>query len=167
MTGPAVYPSLAGRAAFVTGGAARIVVAVVRALAAQGARVHFVDIDEAGGRALANETGAIFEPCDVRDLPRLLAVTAAVEGVTILVNDAANDQRDDTATVRPQLWRERMAVNLEHVFFIAGDPRFHGCGRRRGHRKLWLIGLADGGTADGCLRHGQGCNSRSHKGPRT
>ena len=125
MTAPltATYPSLIGRVAFVTGGASGIGAAIVRALAAQGSRVHFVDVDEAGGRTLADETGATFEPCDVRDLPRLLTVIGAIDGITVLVNNAANDQRDDTATVTPELWRDRMAVNLEHVFFASQAVR--------------------------------------------
>lgn len=125
MTGPypAIYPSLVGRVAFVTGGAAGIGASIVRALAAQGAHVHFVDVDEAGGSALAKATGATFVPCDVRDVSRLLAILTAVEGITILVNNAANDQRHDVAAVTPELWRDRMAVNLDHVFFASQAVR--------------------------------------------
>ena len=38
---------------------------------------------------------------------------------TFFVSNAANDQRDDTVAVTPRLWRDRIAVNLEHVFFAS------------------------------------------------
>lgn len=125
MTGqlPANYASLAERAAFVTGGAAGIGAAIVRALAAQGARVSFVDVEEAAGARLAAETGASFAPCDVRDVNRLAALVGAVEGLRVLVNNAANDQRHDAADLTPDLWRDRMAVNLDHAFFASQAAR--------------------------------------------
>ncbi len=51
--------------AIVTGGASGLGAATVRALVAAGARVTILDIDEHGGRSLADETGAGFEPVDV------------------------------------------------------------------------------------------------------
>ncbi len=49
------YPSLAGRVVFITGGASGIGAGLVRAFAAQGAQVGFVDVDAPAGRALADE----------------------------------------------------------------------------------------------------------------
>ena len=50
----ATYPSLRGKPVFVTGGASGIGADVVRAFAAQGSKVGFVDIDEARGIAHQN-----------------------------------------------------------------------------------------------------------------
>jgi D-xylose 1-dehydrogenase len=119
----AVYPSLASRAAFVSGGASGIGAAIVRTLAAQRMHVTFVDIDVTAGERIASETGAVFASCDVLDIDRLTALVGAVEDLRLLVNNAANDQREDTAALTPDRWRESMAVNLDHAFFASRAAR--------------------------------------------
>ena len=120
------YPSLNGAVVLITGGAAGIGEAMVRAFAAQGAQVGFVDIDEQGGRALADAlTGAgakaWFEPCDLRDIEALRAAFARVKGALgpagVLVNNAARDDRHGWEYVTPDYYDERMATNLRHMFF--------------------------------------------------
>ncbi|BEP14034.1 SDR family oxidoreductase [Acidothermaceae bacterium B102] len=129
-TGPfATYPSLAGRVAFVTGGASGLGAEFVAQLAAQGALVSFVDVQAAEGRTLAGEVAAaghpepLFQQCDVRDIAALRAaiqVTGDRLGpVTVLVNNAANDERHTVDTLDVAAWDERMAVNLRHHFFAA------------------------------------------------
>ena len=54
----AVYPSLKGKTVLVTGGGSGIGEAIVRAFAAQGARVGFIDILEKESSALASNTWA-------------------------------------------------------------------------------------------------------------
>ena len=120
---PAVYPSLKGKTAYVTGGAGGIGEAVTRAFAAQGALVGIIDIDEAAGNKLAAELGAnvSFGACDLRDIDAMKSALAALRGVVgpadILVNNAAHDQRHAWREVTPDYWDERMAVNLRHMFF--------------------------------------------------
>ena len=120
------YPSLDGAVVFVTGGASGIGEAMVRAFAAQGARVGFVDIDEKNGRALGDAlTGAgasvRFETCDLRDIEALRAAFAALKGALgpagVLVNNAARDDRHGWEYVTPDYYDERMATNLRHMFF--------------------------------------------------
>lgn len=120
------YPSLEGAVVYITGGAAGIGRDMVRAFAAQGAHVGFVDIDERGGRALADElTGAgakaCFEPCDLREIETLRAAFARLKGALgpagVLVNNAARDDRHGWREVTPADYDERMAVNLRHMFF--------------------------------------------------
>ncbi len=53
----AIYPSLAGRSVFITGGASGIGEGLVEHFSAQGCKVAFVDIAEEAGRALV-EHGA-------------------------------------------------------------------------------------------------------------
>ncbi|MEQ8968077.1 MAG: SDR family oxidoreductase [Azospirillaceae bacterium] len=129
----AAYPSLAGRAVFVTGGAGGIGAALVAAFAAQGARVGFVDIAEEAGRALAERVNgagpgeALFLPCDLRDIDALraaIAETAARFGpIRALMNNAADDTRHPVDEVTPDYWDDRMAVNLRHQFFAAQAVR--------------------------------------------
>src|SRR5215210_5386061 len=83
-TGPplfATYPSLRGRAAFVSGGASGLGEEFVHQLAGQGARVAFVDIDVERGQALEQARlnrgdEVLFLECDVRDVPALQAAIA-------------------------------------------------------------------------------------------
>ena len=65
----AVYPSLAGRVVFVTGGGSGIGAAIVAAFAQQKAKVAFVDIDEKASAAVQaglGDTPNHFERCDVQ-----------------------------------------------------------------------------------------------------
>jgi D-xylose 1-dehydrogenase len=124
----ATYPSLRGRTAFVSGGASGLGADFVDHLAAQGARVGFVDVDVERGRALEQRLrddggDVLFLECDVRDVPALRAALAEVADrlgtITVLVNNAANDHRDTVMEMDLALWDERQAVNLRHHFFAA------------------------------------------------
>ena len=125
MSGFATYPSLDGRVAFVSGGSSGLGAEFVRHLAAQGARVAFVDVDAERGEALQRDLGdhTLFLPCDVRDIPALraaLARTAERFGpIRVLVNDAADDRRHRVDEFTVELWDDRMAVNVRHHFFAA------------------------------------------------
>lgn len=124
----ASYPSLKGRAVFITGGAAGIGAALVRAFHAQGAKVAFVDIAEAAGEALADEAdGAWFRAVDVTDAAALEAAIAAAEAavgpITVLVNNVANDTRHPAADTDAAAWRANLAVNLDPTFLAARAVR--------------------------------------------
>ncbi|WP_427026032.1 SDR family NAD(P)-dependent oxidoreductase [Aureimonas ureilytica] len=122
----AIYPSLKGRTVLVTGGASGIGADVVRAFAAQGSRVGFVDIDAERGAELASALStegaeAAFEPCDLRDIEALRAAFARLDArlgpATVLVNNAARDDRHGWEDVTPDYYDERIATNLRHMFF--------------------------------------------------
>jgi D-xylose 1-dehydrogenase len=126
--GTAVYPSLADRVVLVTGGGSGIGASIVKGFARQQAKVGFVDIDATASAQVLSAvagTGAEchFEPCDVRDTAALRGaienVRRALGSITILVNNAARDDRHVTEEVTPEYWDERMAVNLKHQFFAA------------------------------------------------
>lgn len=73
---------LSGVGALVAGGASGLGEATARELAARGARVAVLDVDEGRGQALAGELGAAFVRADVTDGSALeSAVGAAVEAV--------------------------------------------------------------------------------------
>lgn len=126
---PAIYPSLAGRSVLVTGGGSGIGEAVVRRFCEQGAKVAFLDLDEQASRATvaaverAGHAAPLFVRCDLRDIAALrqaIAEAAARNGpVTVLVNNAARDDRHAIEDVTPDYWDERIAVNLKHQFFAA------------------------------------------------
>jgi NAD(P)-dependent dehydrogenase (short-subunit alcohol dehydrogenase family) len=118
---PALYPSLAGRVALVTGGATGIGAVIVRGFVRNAARVAFLDIDRAAGERLAAETGALFLPCDLTDTPALRAAVTEVETrlgpVRALINNAANDQRQGLAELGPEDWDASQSVNLRAQVF--------------------------------------------------
>jgi NAD(P)-dependent dehydrogenase (short-subunit alcohol dehydrogenase family) len=117
----ATYPSLKGRTVFLSGGGSGIGASIVEHFAEQGSKVAFVDIDEAASKALAEKTGALFLKCDIRDVKAYQAAIAEAAAklgtITVLVNNAARDDRHKLADVTSDFWDERMAVNLRHAYF--------------------------------------------------
>ena len=119
----ASYPSLKGKTVFVTGGASGIGAEIVKAFAAQGAKVGFLDLDADGSAKLAKEAeGAVeCEICDLRDISALQAglrsLGTRLGPANVLVNNAARDDRHDWREVTPEYWDERQATNLRHMFF--------------------------------------------------
>lgn len=118
----ATYPSLAGKTAFVTGGASGIGAEIVRAFAAQGTRVGFIDLDESASATMAAELQNVtYEICDLRDIPALKSAFAALRTrlgpASVLVNNAARDDRHDWKDVTPEYWDDRLNTNLRHQFF--------------------------------------------------
>ncbi len=111
---------LAGRRAFVTGGASGIGAAIARRLAADGAQVLIADLDLPGAQALAQQIGATAVALDVTDLDRVAQVMtslAAAQGAfEILVNNAGLDQHAFFTNTTAQDWRRLLSVNLESVF---------------------------------------------------
>ena len=123
----ASYPSLKGRTVFVSGGGSGIGASIVEHFAEQEAKVGFVDIDEAASAALMKKIAAaghaspLFVKADVRDVKAFQAAiaeaAAKLGAITVLINNAARDDRHDLADVTPDFWDERIAVNLRHQFF--------------------------------------------------
>jgi D-xylose 1-dehydrogenase len=119
----AVFPSLAGKTVVVTGGGTGIGEVMVEGFARQKSRVFFLDIAEAESQALAARLGGgvQFLSCDLTNVDALRANFAAIEKqagpVSVLVNNAANDDRHRFEDVTPAYWDQRLAVNLRHQFF--------------------------------------------------
>jgi D-xylose 1-dehydrogenase len=134
------YAGLAGRVVLITGGASGIGAAFVRAFAAQQSRVAFLDIDADAGEALVREVASasgstpLFLPCDLLDIDALRAAMAQVHNslgdTKVLVNNAANDQRQVLSEVTPAEFDWMIGVNLRHVFFAAQAvvPQMQACG---------------------------------------
>jgi NAD(P)-dependent dehydrogenase (short-subunit alcohol dehydrogenase family) len=123
----ATYPSLRDRVVLVTGGASGIGAEHVAQFVRQGAKVALLDIADAAAAALIDTLrqdglpAPLYLPCDLRDIAALQAAVSAVGRqlgpITVLVNNAANDQRHDYQDVTVEYWDERMATNLRHQFF--------------------------------------------------
>ena len=124
----ALYPSLAQRVVFVTGGATGIGADIVAAFVRNRARVALFDrqrdAGEALARALAREGEApLFIEGDVTDIAALQAAIARTRdelgNIGVLINNAANDSRHEVADVDVAFWDASQAVNLRHQFFAA------------------------------------------------
>jgi len=115
---------LDGKTAIVTGGATLIGATVVRAFAAAGTNVAIADIDDEGGRRVADELGdaALYVPTDIRDDEQLGALVAAtVErfgGVDFLVNLACSYVDDGFGSTRAD-WLESLNVNVASAAIAA------------------------------------------------
>jgi D-xylose 1-dehydrogenase len=125
----ATYPSLKDRRILVTGGASGIGASIVEHFLDQGARVGFLDFDAATAEQLIAGLGERAARChfahvDLRDIAALRRgieqVNTAIGGpVTVLINNAARDDRHGIDEVTPEYFDERMATNLRHQFFAA------------------------------------------------
>jgi len=119
----AVYPSLAGRTVVITGGGSGIGEVMVEGFDRQKSRVYFLDVATNESEALVTRlgNGTRFVQCDVTDTAALQKAIADIEAqagpVSVLVNNAANDDRHQVEAVTPAYWEQRIAVNLKHQFF--------------------------------------------------
>lgn len=123
------YGCLAGRTVLVTGGASGIGEAFVRAFAANGARVGLLDLDIDAGDALVADIAASGAPrpefvaCDLLDIAALKAAFATLHdrlgNAAVLVNNAANDRRQDFLAVSEAEFDWSLGVNFKHQYFAA------------------------------------------------
>ncbi|MHC2298871.1 NAD(P)-dependent dehydrogenase (short-subunit alcohol dehydrogenase family) [Rhizobium mongolense USDA 1844] len=125
----AQFPEFRDRCVLVTGGGSGIGAAIVEGFARQGAKVSFIDIAETESRELAmrlsrdSEHPVHFFKADLRNIGAIRqtvdAVVAQSGPITVLVNNAAWDDRHDFDTVTEEYWDNNQATNLRHVFFAA------------------------------------------------
>jgi NAD(P)-dependent dehydrogenase (short-subunit alcohol dehydrogenase family) len=121
----AVYPSLAGKTVVITGGGSGIGEVMVEGFARQKSRVFFLDVAKLESQALVTRLGdgTQFIHCDITDVTALQKTLADIEAqagpVSVLVNNAANDDRHRLEDVTLAYWEQRLAVNLRHLYFAA------------------------------------------------
>jgi D-xylose 1-dehydrogenase len=125
----ATYPSLKDRVVFITGGGSGIGASIVEHFCRQGAKVGFVDINQEASTKLVADMAEAghhkphFVDCDITDIDALRAAIGQVRDtlgpITILINNAAHDQRHQIDEVTSEYWDDRIAVNLKHQFFAA------------------------------------------------
>lgn len=122
-----VFPDLKGQSVFITGGGSGIGAALTEGFLRQGCKVAFVQRSDATEFCDAMQAATGLRPhamrCDITDVSALrasIAEAAAVNGpITVLVNNAANDQRHSTLEVDEDFWDWSQAINLKAYFFAA------------------------------------------------
>jgi NAD(P)-dependent dehydrogenase (short-subunit alcohol dehydrogenase family) len=112
----------ADRVAVITGGAGGIGRATAQRLAAEGATVVVVDLDEEAGKALADDLGGMFVAADVtspEDNERIYAQTQQAYGrIDVAFHNAGISPPDDDSILDTGLdaWRRVQDVNLTSVY---------------------------------------------------
>jgi 2-hydroxycyclohexanecarboxyl-CoA dehydrogenase len=113
---------LTDRTALVTGGASGIGAATARRLAAEGARVGVVDLNEDGARAVAGEIEGFGCAVDVADAASVrngvAEVVAELGEIDVLVNNAGTDRFSYFIHSDEQLWDFVLGVNLRGVLAV-------------------------------------------------
>ncbi|WP_435127892.1 3-oxoacyl-ACP reductase [Actinacidiphila sp. bgisy144] len=113
---------LDGRVAVITGAGSGIGLASARRLAAEGASVVCVDIDEDSGAAAAAEVGGLFVRADVTDedaVRGMYETAVATYGrLDVAFNNAGISPPEDDSilTTGPDAWRRVQEVNLTSVY---------------------------------------------------
>ncbi|QFY59211.1 SDR family oxidoreductase [Rhizobium grahamii] len=123
------FPEFRDRSVLISGGGSGIGAAVVEGFAKQGAKVSFIDIAEDESRDLAQRLSrdslhpVRFHKTDLRDIGAIRQTVeeiAAHSGpISVLVNNAARDDRHEFETVTEEYWDNNQATNLRHVFFMS------------------------------------------------
>lgn len=123
------YKNLKNKVVFITGGASGIGAAMVKAFVQQEAKVAFVDIDKKGAEALIEQlsikskNAVWFNNIDVTQSELLQdSVSEAADyfnGLDVLVNNVANDARQNIENISAHDWHKCMQVNLDPAFFAS------------------------------------------------
>ena len=122
MKNTTIFPDLKDAAVLITGGGSGIGAALTEGFAAQGAKVAFVDIAEEPSRALVERLAGtsrhkpLFIAADLRDLDALKQAVAQAEAAhgaaTVLVNNAALDDRHELLEMTGDYWDNNQQINL-------------------------------------------------------
>jgi len=123
----ASYPSLENKVVIITGGASGIGESIVEQFVIQKSKVAFIDIEEKLAKNLIERinkkynTKPLFIKCDLKNISELKDSIQQVKQdlgpISILINNAANDERHNIDNVTSEYWDDRMNINLKHYFF--------------------------------------------------
>ena len=119
------YPDLENKSVMITGGASGIGASLVEHFVEQNAKVAFLDISEKQATSLVDDLSSrypnppLFFKCDLTDITELkdsiAKISTKLGPLSVLVNNAGNDDRHEFQDVTPSYWDQRMAVNLSLI----------------------------------------------------
>ena len=111
------YPSLKDKLVLITGGASGIGENIVENFLQQGSMVVFLDKEKELGLKLSSKLSnynhkAIFKECDLVNIEDLKSkinqIREEIGLISILVNNAANDERHDIDSVTPEIEKQQL-----------------------------------------------------------
>lgn len=123
------FPDLENASVLITGGGSGIGAALTEGFFRQRARVALIDIAEDESRSLCDrletelQRSPLYLQADLRDIDAVRGAIAKAEDahgpISVLVNNAACDDRHDIEEVTPEYWDSNQAINLRPLFFTA------------------------------------------------
>ncbi len=116
-----ITPALSGRTALVTGAASGIGRAVAERLAAEGAELLLLDLDEAGVKEAAAELGGEGLAVDLGDPRAITDLGLAERGVDVLVNNAGLQHVAPVQDFDPERFALIHRVMLQAPFLLARE----------------------------------------------
>lgn len=145
---------LAGKVAWVSGGASGMGEAIARLFAAEGAAVAIVDVQRDRGESLAAEiaaTGArvMYLTCDVGNESQVREsidrTAATLGGLQIVVNCAGVVHVKQLHEYSEREWDELMGVNVKSIFFSIK----HALPHLKQHRRSYMVNIGSIGSFTG------------------
>ena len=125
----AIYPSLKDKIVLITGGASGIGSSIVELFCYQQAKVVFLDIEDKLGEKVVehncktHNNKPTYINCNLKNTDFLIKtiknISSTIGDVSILINNAAYDQRHEISKVTSEYWDHMLNVNLKHFFFSA------------------------------------------------
>jgi len=122
-----LYPDLKGASVLITGGGSGIGAALTEGFVAQGSKVAFIDIAVEASNQLSDvlaekyDNRPLFIRADLRNIDEIKSAAAeaakANGPVTVLVNNAAWDDRHKISDVDAEYWDNNTAINIRSQFF--------------------------------------------------
>lgn len=119
------YQSLENKTILITGGASGIGADLVAAFSHNRCKVIFLDVQDEPGEALATSLGehTHYEHCDLTNIDSIkTSVTKLIDKhgpISVLVNNAANDDRCNIEDITPDYWDWSQNINLRSQVFTA------------------------------------------------
>ena len=125
----ATYPSLKNKVVLITGGASGIGSAIVELFCYQQAKVIFLDIEDSLAKKVIehNDRNYNNKPtyinCNLKNTSLLIktirGINSKIGSISILINNAAHDERHEMFSVTSKYWDDRLNINLKHFFFAS------------------------------------------------
>lgn len=121
------YSDLDRKSVLITGGGSGIGAALTEGFVTQGSKVAFVDIAEKSSIDLCDRMEAVYgnrplfikaDLADEHEIKRAVDHASAVhDQITVLINNAAWDDRHAIEDVDSAYWDKNIGINLRHQFF--------------------------------------------------
>lgn len=107
---------LAGKTAFITGGASGLGEAIARRFASEGAKVIIADIDQANGEQIAAELSGQFVTLDVSSEGDWISAFAGFAQIDVLVNNAGITTHGSIEDLTLEQFRHEFRIDVDGVF---------------------------------------------------